>query len=217
MCIKPGVHTNDFAPIHRLRALKLGHASLATVFRPGRLTLQPILRENLESPVLRYQPITTAVVTDACLNTRWHHGAYTSAVLRESLGLDRVVTVYAELSRPDWLATVQSGRKQVQSRVCTPSLKPGVHTNDFAPIHRRRALKLGHASLATVFRPARLTFQQIPQENLESPLLKEYSSLQDNPYNVRFIHTVLIVHNYFAPRGVDSVLISESVTALHVH
>ena len=92
--VKPGVHTNDFAPIHRLRALKLGHASLATVFRPGRLTLQPILRENLESPVLRYQPITTAAVTDACLNTIWHHGAYTSAVLRESLGLDRVVTVY---------------------------------------------------------------------------------------------------------------------------
>ena len=121
--LKPGVHTNDFAPIHRLRALKLGHASLATAFRPGRLTLQPILRENLESPVLRYQPITTAVVTDACLNTRWHHGAYTSAVLRESLGLDRVVTVYAELSGPDWLATVQSGRKQVQSRVCTPSFR----------------------------------------------------------------------------------------------
>ena len=92
--LKPGVHTNDFALIHRLRALKLGHASLATVFRPGRLPLQPILRENLDSPVLRYQPITTAVVTDACLNTRWHHGAYTSAVLRESLGLDRVVTVY---------------------------------------------------------------------------------------------------------------------------
>ena len=123
MRLKPGVHTNDFAPIHRLRALKLGHASLATVFRPGRLTLQPILRENLDSPVLRYQPITTAVVTDACLNTRWHHGAYTSAVLRESLGLDRVVTVYVELSRPDWLATVQSGRKQVQSRACTPSFR----------------------------------------------------------------------------------------------
>ena len=121
--LKPGVHTNDFAPIHSLRALKLGHASLATVFRPGQLTLQPILRENLESPVFRYQPITTAVVTDACLNTRWHHDAYTSAVLRESLGLDRVVTVYAELSRPDWLATVQSGRKQVQSRVCTPSFR----------------------------------------------------------------------------------------------
>ena len=47
--------------------------------------------------------------------------------------------------------------------------------------------------------------------------LKEYSSLQDNPYNVRFIYTVLIVHNYFAPRGVDNVLISELVTALHVH
>ena len=26
----------------------------------------------------------------------------------------------AELSRPDWLATVQSGRKQVQSQVCMP-------------------------------------------------------------------------------------------------
>ena len=128
--LKPGVHTYDFAPIHRLRALKLGHASLATVFRPGRLTLQPILWENLESPVLRYQPITTAVVTDACLNTRWHHGAYTSAVLRESLGLDRVVTVYAELSRPDWLATAQAGRKQVQSRVCTPSFRQQTTTHD---------------------------------------------------------------------------------------
>ena len=92
--IKPGVHTNDFAPIHRRRALKLGHASLATVFRPGRLTFQPILRENLESPLLRYQPITTAVITEACLNTRWHHGAYTSAALRGSLGVDRVVTMY---------------------------------------------------------------------------------------------------------------------------
>ena len=29
----------------------------------------------------------------------------------------------AELSRPDLLATVQSGRKQVQSRVCTPSFR----------------------------------------------------------------------------------------------
>ena len=92
--VKPGVHTNDFAPIYGRRANKLGHASLTTVFRPSRLTLPPILRENLESPVIRYQPITTAVVADACLNTRWHHGAYTPAVLRGSLGLDRVVTVY---------------------------------------------------------------------------------------------------------------------------
>ena len=30
----------------------------------------------------------------------------------------------AELSRPDWLVTVQSGRKQMQSRVCTPSFRP---------------------------------------------------------------------------------------------
>ena len=92
--LKPGVHTNDLAPIYGRRAKKLGHASLATVFRHGRLTFQPILWENLDSPVLRYQPLTTAVITDACLNARWHHGAYTSAVLREPLGLDRVVTVY---------------------------------------------------------------------------------------------------------------------------
>ena len=92
--LKPGVHTNDVAPIYGRRAKKLGHASLATVFRPGRLTFQPILRENLESPLLRYQPITTAVVSDACLNTRWHHGAYTPAASRESLGMDRVVTMY---------------------------------------------------------------------------------------------------------------------------
>ena len=92
--IKPGVHTNDFTPIYGRRAKKPGHASLASVFRHGRLTFQPILSKNLESPVLRYQPITTAAITDACLNTRWHHGAYTSAVLREPLGLDRVVTVY---------------------------------------------------------------------------------------------------------------------------
>ena len=91
--LKPGVHTNDFAPIYGRRAKKLGHASLTTVYHPSRLTLPPILRENLELPVIRYQPITTAVVTDACLNTRWHHGAYISAVLRGSLGLDRVVTV----------------------------------------------------------------------------------------------------------------------------
>ena len=76
--LKPGVHTNDFAPIYGRRAKKLGHASLATVFRLDRLTYQPILWEKLESPILRYQPISTALITDACLNTRWHHGAYTS-------------------------------------------------------------------------------------------------------------------------------------------
>ena len=35
--------------------------------------------------------------------------------------------------------------------------------------------------------------------------LKEYSSLQDNPDNVRYIHTVLIVHIYIVPWGVDNV------------
>ena len=116
--LKPGVHTSDFAPIHRRRALKLGHASLATVFRPGRLTFQQIPQENLESPLLRYQPITTAVITEACLNTRWHHGAYTSAALRESLGVDRVVTMYAARSRPDWLATVQRPLRRLSHVHC---------------------------------------------------------------------------------------------------
>ena len=56
------------------------------------------------------------------------------------------------------------------------------------------------------------TYKHASQDSahMHVTLLKEYSSLQDNPYNVRFIHTVLIVHNYFAPRGVDNVLISES-------
>ena len=76
--LKPGVHTNDFAPIYGRRATKLGHASLTTVFPAGRLRFQPILWENLESPVIRSHPITTAVITDAFLNTRWHHGAYMS-------------------------------------------------------------------------------------------------------------------------------------------
>ena len=35
--------------------------------------------------------------------------------------------------------------------------------------------------------------------------LKEYSSLQENPYNVRYIHTVLIIHIYFAPQAVGNV------------
>ena len=35
--------------------------------------------------------------------------------------------------------------------------------------------------------------------------LKEYSSLQENPYIVRYIHTVLIIHIYFAPQAVDNV------------
>ena len=116
---KPGVHTNDFVPIYGRRANKLGHASLTTVFRHSRLTFQPILQENLESPLLRYQPITTAVVTDACLNTRWHHGIYIiclERVARYGSGCDNVRgsvgAMNAELSRPDLLATVQLVRKQ---------------------------------------------------------------------------------------------------------
>ena len=126
---KPGVHTNDFAPIHRLRALKLGHASLATVFRPGRLTLQPILRENLESPGLkvsanhnrcRYWCVSKHQMAPWCIHISCFERVARSGSGRDSVrGL--VGAMDAELSRPDWLATVQSGRKQVQSRVCTPS------------------------------------------------------------------------------------------------
>ena len=117
--LKPGVHTNDFVPIYGRRANKLGHASLTTVFRHSRITFQPILQENLESPLLRYQPITTAVVTDACLNTRWHHDIYIiclERVARYGSGRDNVRgsvgAMNAELSRPDLLATVQLVRKQ---------------------------------------------------------------------------------------------------------
>ena len=35
--------------------------------------------------------------------------------------------------------------------------------------------------------------------------LKEYSSLQENPYHVRYIHNVLIIHIYFAPQAVDNI------------
>ena len=120
--LKPGVHTNDFRPIYGRRDSKLGHASLATVFRLSRLTFQPIL----ESPVARYQPITTAVIRDACLNTRWNHGAYVYHRKKIQCGCLEIVArsgscrdsvrgsvgaMNAELSRPDLLATVQSGRK----------------------------------------------------------------------------------------------------------
>ena len=62
----------------------------------GRQALDAERRRSpaLAGKVLRYQPITTAVVTDACLNTRWHHGAHSSTASRESLGMDRVVTMY---------------------------------------------------------------------------------------------------------------------------
>ena len=50
------------------------------------------------TPGFRYQSITTAVIHNACLNTRWHHGAYTCISpkedsLRESLGMGHVVTM----------------------------------------------------------------------------------------------------------------------------
>ena len=48
---------------------------------------------------------------------------------RSGSGRGSVGAMNAELSRPDWLATVQSGRKQAQSRVCTPGFtqQPAIH------------------------------------------------------------------------------------------
>ena len=110
--VKPGIHTNDFASIYGRRAKKLGHASLATVFRLDRLTYQPILWENLESPVLR------------------------SGSCRES-ARGVVGTMNAARSRSDLLATVQSGRKQAQSRACTPGLsEAAVTTRSGNPFHK---------------------------------------------------------------------------------
>ena len=60
----------------------------AELSRPDWLATVQSGRKQVQSRVC------TPSFTDACLNTRWHHGAYTSAVLSESLGLDRVVTVY---------------------------------------------------------------------------------------------------------------------------
>ena len=45
-------------------------------------------------------------------------------------------------------------------------------------------------------------FSKERQSITRKSVLKEYSSLQENQYNVRYIHTVLIVHVYFAPRAV---------------
>ena len=73
--LKPGVHTNDFGPIYGRLNSKLGHASLATAFRSSRLTFQPIPRDNLVSPVVRSANHNDAI-PDACLNTKWHHGAF---------------------------------------------------------------------------------------------------------------------------------------------
>ena len=62
----------------------------------------------LESPIVRSQPITPDVVLDACIDTRWHHGAYIppkkdSIVTRSVSRIDNVPgavgAMSAELSR----------------------------------------------------------------------------------------------------------------------
>ena len=76
------------------------------------------------------------------------HISYLERVARSGSGRESVRGLVgamdAELSRPDWLATVQSGRKQVQSRVCTPSFRA---LYGFAPtyivdmLHRHRTTR----------------------------------------------------------------------------
>ena len=58
------------------------------------------------------------------------------SVARCGSGRGVVGTMNAARSRPDWLATVQSGRKQVQSRVCTPGLT--CHTLRLADVQGNR-------------------------------------------------------------------------------
>ena len=126
------VHTNDLAPIYGRLAKKLGHASLTTVFRPGRLTFQPIPRENLESPVIRSQPITTSVITDACLNTRWHHGAYISPKDTGWLAWE---------SRYVWIESWQCTWFSRRNERCTVATRLNRHSREYV----RRALGTRHS------------------------------------------------------------------------
>ena len=64
-----------------------------------------------------------------------------------------------ELSRPDWLATVQSGRKQVQSRVCTPGLK---ERRGMAIDALVRQLLKKINSVSSIYGPALLRVDQTP-------------------------------------------------------
>ena len=64
----------------------------------------------------------------------------------------------AELSRPDWLATVQSGRKQVQSRVCTPSFTRTLTTTTtrVLTLNRNPPNLLFEKSRCVKFRPEKM-------------------------------------------------------------
>ena len=64
----------------------------------------------------------------------------------------------AELSRPDWLATVQSGRKQVQSRVCTPSFRCATVSEPMLLKYSLKSLADKSAGiLSNCFRPVKPT------------------------------------------------------------
>ena len=69
-------------------------------------------------------------------------------VARCGSGRDVVGTMNAARSRPDWLATVQSGRKQVQSRVCTPGFRDVVFCR---PNGSHESVDTVHPYLLSVF------------------------------------------------------------------
>ena len=100
--LKPGVHSNDLAPIYVRRGPKLGHASLATV---ASRKLSANHNRCNSWCVSKHQMAPWCIY----ITERRHK----VAALRNSLCLDcrgSVGTMNAELSRPDLLATVQPGR-----------------------------------------------------------------------------------------------------------
>ena len=100
------------------------------------------LQEHLACPVVGYQPITTAVIPDACLNTRWRHGSYITkrrqqvAVLRELLGLDRVMT----------MCVVQSAQWTLNCRdaICSRQFSQAVNRHSREYVRQALALCLPH-------------------------------------------------------------------------
>ena len=75
VAFKAGVHTNECAPDLRSARPEARSRVTRSCMSSKSAHIQPILRENLGLPVVRSQPIATALIPDACLNTRWHHGA----------------------------------------------------------------------------------------------------------------------------------------------
>ena len=77
----------------------------------------------------------------------------------------------AKLSRPDGLATVQSGRKQAQSRVCTPGLS---------------SIRINLQMVCAIYKAASLASTPVPVANRTLA----YRALESEQYaRVRFVST----------------------------